>query len=84
MSKREQLRQKRREEARRRQMFVIAAVAVIAVAVVGALAYRSYQEANAPIGEIVTVEKETWPFAEGKTLSPGDAKVVVQEFADFQ
>ena len=84
MSKREQLRQKRQQAARRRQMIAIDGVAVVAVAIAGFLAYRSYQEANTPIGEIVTIEKETWPMADGKTLGSKDAKAVIQEFSDFQ
>ncbi len=80
MSKREQLRQKRQQEARRRQMIIIAGVVVIAVA---AVAFLVYQNAK-PIGEIVAIEKDTWPFADGKALGPQDSRVVIQEFSDFQ
>ncbi|MBF8284746.1 MAG: hypothetical protein HW378_3661, partial [Anaerolineales bacterium] len=37
-----------------------------------------------PVGAFVTPEPETWPFADGKALGPADAKVLIQEFSDFQ
>lgn len=80
MSKREELRRKRQQEARQRQLIVIAGVALVAVVAVGFLVYQNTR----PIGEITAIEKETWPFADGKALGPKDARVVIQEFSDFQ
>ncbi|MBM4422526.1 MAG: hypothetical protein FJ030_03930 [Chloroflexi bacterium] len=80
MSKREELRRKRQQEARQRRWMVIAGVALVAVAAAGFLVYQNTR----PIGEITTIEKETWPMAEGKALGPKDARVVILEFSDFQ
>jgi protein-disulfide isomerase len=37
-----------------------------------------------PIGTFTTVPTQTWPQADGKALGPKTAKVLVQEFGDFQ
>jgi flagellar basal body-associated protein FliL len=87
MSKREEMRRRRQQAARRNQLIIIVGIVVLAAAVVGYIAYQNYQIAleNArPIGAFVTPAPETWPFADGKALGPSDAKVVIQEFSDFQ
>lgn len=80
MSKRKELAQKRRERARRQQLAIIAAVVVVALLLIG---WSIYQNTR-PIGPIVEITKEAYPFANGKVLGSPAAKVVVQEFSDFQ
>ncbi len=80
MSKRDELRKKRQEAARRQQFAVIGAVAVLALVVAGIVIWPNLQ----PIGTIVTPEPEDRSLANGKTLGPADARVVVQEFSDFK
>jgi hypothetical protein len=80
MTKRKELQQKRARRARQRQLGVIGVVVAVALALIG---YSVYQNTR-PIGSIVQVEKESYPFADGKTLGSKDAPVVVQEFSDFQ
>ena len=87
MSKREELRKRRQQQARRTQLTIVAGIVVVAVAVVGYIAYQNYQttlENSKPVGAFVTPEPETWPFADGKALGPADAAVVIQLFSDFQ
>jgi uncharacterized membrane protein YebE (DUF533 family) len=87
MSKREEIRKRRQQQARRTQLTIVAGIVVVAVAVVGYIAYQNYQtslENSRPVGAFVTPEPETWPFADGKALGPADAKVLIQEFSDFQ
>ena len=87
MSKREEIRKKRRAQARRSQMTALGGILLVALAVTGYLIYDNYQkqqEAAKPIGAIVPVEKETYPFADGKVLGAPEAKVLIQEFSDFQ
>jgi uncharacterized membrane protein YebE (DUF533 family) len=87
MSKREEIRKRRQQQARRTQLTIVAGIVVVAVAVVGYIAYQNYQttlENSKPVGAFVTPEPETWPFADGKALGPADAKVLIQEFSDFQ
>jgi hypothetical protein len=87
MSKREELRRRRQQQARRTQLTLVGGIVVLAVAVVGYIAYQNYQtalESAKPVGAFVTVEKENWPFADGKALGPADAKVVILMFSDFQ
>ena len=87
MSKREELRKRRQQQARRTQLTIVAGIVVVAVAVVGYIAYQNYQttlENSKPVGAFVTPKPETWPFADGKALGPADAKVLIQEFSDFQ
>ena len=87
MSKREELRKRRQQEARRRQLTLMGFVALVAVAVAGYFIYQNYQkqlENAKPVGAFVTPQPETWPLADGKALGPTEAKVLVQEFSDFQ
>ena len=87
MSKREEIRKRRQQQARRTQLTIVAGIVVVAVAVVGYIAYQNYQtslENSRPVGAFVTPEPETWPFADGKALGPADAKVLIKEFSDFQ
>ncbi len=80
MSKREELRKRRQQQARRSQVTVLGGIVTLALAVTGYLIYQNTR----PIGEITLVEKESFPFADGKALGPADARVVIQEFSDFQ
>ena len=87
MSKREELRQRRQARTRRMQLQVVAGVALVAVAATGWLIYQDYQERAEdakPVGEFVTVEKETYPFAAGKVMGDPNAPVLLEEFSDFQ
>jgi protein-disulfide isomerase len=80
MSKREEMRLRRQKQVRQRQLLAVGAIVVIAVAVAGWLIYQSTR----PIGTFTTVPTQAWPQADGKALGPKTAKVLVQEFADFQ
>jgi protein-disulfide isomerase len=80
MSKREELRRRRQAQARRRQMIPIGVVAFVAIAFTGFLIYQNTR----PIGEIIPIEKETLPFAQGKSIGPEGASVTIQVFSDFQ
>ena len=80
MSKREEMRQRRLKQTRQRQLLIIGGIVVVALAVAGWLAYQNFK----PIGEFVPVATETWPTPDGKALGPAGAKVLIQEFADFQ
>ncbi len=73
MSKRTQIRQKRQRQGRLQTVFLIA-LAVIALGAVGYLVYQGAQ--SGPLAS-ATVDP-------GKTQGPANAKVVVQEFSDFQ
>jgi hypothetical protein len=84
MSKREELRRKRQEAARRQQLIVIGAVAVAAIAIAGLLAGPTLIANLQPVGTVVAPDPGTFPQANGKTLGPQDARVVVQEFSDFK
>jgi hypothetical protein len=87
MSKREELRRRRQQQARQTQLTIIAGIVVVALAVVGFIAYQNYQttlENAKPVGAFVTPVPETWPQADGKALGPANAKVLVQEYSDFQ
>ena len=80
MSKREELRKRRQQQARRSQTTVLGGIVILALAVTGYLIYQNTR----PIGEISLVEKESFPLADGKALGTADARVVIQEFSDFQ
>jgi protein-disulfide isomerase len=74
----------RRQRARNQQLIIIGGVVVVAVVLIGLSVARSAYENAQPVGNIIPIQKETYALANGKTLGAQDAKVVIQEFADFQ
>lgn len=87
MSKRDELRQRRQARARRTQLQMVAGVVLVALAGTGWLIYQNYQkqvEDAKPVGEFTPITKETYPFANGKSLGSPEATVVLEEFSDFQ
>ena len=75
MSKRTELRM-RQQRRNRFQSIFLAVLGVVALAVVGYLVYQGFQS-----GGVASPAAASDP---GKSVGPADAKVVVQEFADFQ
>lgn len=65
-------------------MILIGGVVLVAVAVVALLITLSPRPVPVTAGAFITPAPQTWPQANGKAMGPADAKVVVQEFADFQ
>ena len=91
MSKAQEIRQRRREaRTRQNQRRMLGGVALVAIAIAAFLIYQGMQVAqqqaeNAkPVGDFVTVEKEDFPLADGKSLGNPEARVVIKEFSDFQ
>lgn len=80
MSKREELRKKRQQETRRQQVTIIGVVAVVAVIIAGLLIIPNLT----PADEVIVPAAENFPQPDGKALGPKDAKVIIQEFSDFQ
>lgn len=80
MSKREEMRRRRQQKTRQRQLAVLGVITLIALAVTGWLIYQNTR----PLGEIITVEKKTWPFEDGKVLGAPEATVIALLYSDFQ
>jgi protein-disulfide isomerase len=80
MSKREEMRKRRQQATRQRMLIIGGVIVVVAIGVAGWLIYQNTR----PIGTFTTVATQTWPQADGTALGSKTAKVVVQEFADFQ
>lgn len=68
--------------ARRKRNFILGGVMLAAVIAVAFLILQGPKQPAA--GEYVTVAAQTWPNADGKSLGPAEAAVVITEFADFQ
>ncbi|MCS6909031.1 MAG: hypothetical protein NZM11_00440 [Anaerolineales bacterium] len=84
MSKREELRKRRQQQQRRRQMVAVGAVTVVVLLVVAVLIGPRLIQDMQPVGEIITPPEADYSLADGKALGPRDARVVIQEFSDFQ
>jgi len=72
--RREKIRARREARARRQMLYVIIGVAVLGVLVLVIL--NSQQT-----GALTPTER---PYAQGKTLGPATAPVVIEEYSDFQ
>jgi protein-disulfide isomerase len=85
MSKREEIRKRKQQQTRQRMLAVAGVIVVVAIGAAGWLIYQNYQN-TLPVaqGSFTTVPTQTWPQADGQALGPKGAKVLVQEFADFQ
>lgn len=80
MQKKRSIKQQRQEQARRKRLLTLGGIitaAVVLVAIMIAVNFR-------PIGSFIEVAKQEWPQADGSTLGPANAPVVLREFADFQ
>lgn len=87
MSKREELKKRRAKAARQQQLIIIGIITLLALVVVGGLAYPSLQTAQlsgTPAGTITPIVKQVFPQADGKALGPQEAQVVITVFSDFQ
>jgi protein-disulfide isomerase len=74
--------QKSKQPAKKNGLLIIGIVALLAVATVIGLVMAN--RPPAAIGEFTTVEKKTWPQANGKSMGAADATVVLREFSDYQ
>jgi len=85
MSKREEIRKRKQQQARQRMLAIAGVIVVIAIGVTAWLIYQNYQN-TLPVAQnsFTTVPTQTWPQADGKAIGPQSAKVLVQEFADFR
>lgn len=80
MSKREQIRERRKRERRRRTVTYLLVIAGIGAILTGLLILPNYL----PAGDIVEITPQTRPGAVGTTMGNPDASVVVEIFEDFQ
>jgi protein-disulfide isomerase len=80
MSKRDEMRRRRQQKTRQRQLGILGAVSLLAVTVTAWLIWQNTR----PIGDIVSIEPREWPMADGAALGPAGAPVLIQEFSDFQ
>jgi protein-disulfide isomerase len=84
MSKREELKKRRQAEARRRQLTVVGIVAVAAIGIAAFLIVPQIIENSKPVGEIIAITPQPYPYATGKVLGAPEAQVVIELFSDFQ
>lgn len=80
--KEKQRRLKAAQARRNRMLLIIGGVVVVAIIAVIILVLQNPRTQVA--GEFTTVPTKTWPEPNGVSMGPASAKVVVQEFADFQ
>lgn len=80
MSKRDELREKRRKQQSSQRIFWIIGIVVIAVAIAGVLIYPSLT----PIGDIKASTPLTRPNVNGLAMGDPNAKVKIELFSDFQ
>jgi len=80
MSKRQRMREKRQRQARMQRLGIIVIIVVGALLVAYALIYPNLKTA----GEIITVEPNPRPLAEGTAMGDPNAPVRIDVFEDFQ
>jgi protein-disulfide isomerase len=80
MGKREEIRKKRMQKARRQQRILIAVVVGIAVLITAIIIFQSLK----PVGEIKPLVARNHPQSDGLTMGDPNAPIVVEMFSDFQ
>ena len=80
MSKRQAMRAKRQRQARMQRFGMVGIITVGALLVAFTLIYPNLKS----VGEIVTVEPNPRPLADGTAMGDPDAPVVIDIFEDFQ
>lgn len=81
MSRRQAMRARRQRQARIQRLGIIGIIVVGALLVAAALIYPNLKSAT---GEIVTVEPNPRPLANGTAMGDPNAPVVIDVFEDFQ
>ena len=84
MSKKTELREKRRRQAKRRRTMTIGLIVVGALLVAFVLIYPSVQEATQPMREIVVPPHHEYPMPNDNSLGDPNAPVKIVEYSDFQ
>ncbi len=80
MGKRQDLRKKRAEQEKRKNILILIGVLGIALIIGGVIIY----DALKPIGEILPPPERSHPQAAGMAMGNPNASIVVEEFSDFQ
>src|SRR5512133_3970345 len=84
MSKRDELREKRRRAEKRNRIIWIGVITLVVVAIIAAFAVPAAVSALTPVGEIKTAAPNPRPQANGNNMGDPNAPVKVEEFSDFQ
>ncbi|HVN54131.1 MAG TPA: thioredoxin domain-containing protein [Anaerolineaceae bacterium] len=84
MSKRDELREKRRKAERRNRIVWIVVISIVVVAVVAAFVVPAAIDALTPVTDIKTITPKSHPQANGNSMGDPNAPVKVEEFSDFQ
>jgi protein-disulfide isomerase len=84
MSKREELREKKRRQQQRQRTIMIFGIAVVAVAFAAFLIIPGIVANSKPIGTIITVTPLPYPNAQKTSIGDPNAPVKVIEYSDFQ
>src|SRR5512146_2744064 len=84
MSKRDELREKRRRAESRNRIIWIGAIVLVALAVVAIFVVPGVINAATPVGAFKTITPNPRPQANGLSMGNPNAPVKVVEYADFQ
>ena len=84
ISKKQEIREKRRKKERQTRILTIAAVFLVAVLVIAVLAAPSIRSSLAPVAEIQAITSRNWPQSNDRAIGNPDAKVVVEVYEDFK
>lgn len=80
LSKRQELREKRRKQDQNQRLIIIAVIVVGALLIAAALIYPSFK----PVGAITEPEFVQRPQAEGNAMGDPNAPITLTEYSDFQ
>jgi protein-disulfide isomerase len=80
VSKRQAIREKRRQQQRRQRLYLILGIGAAALVIAGILIIPSL----APVGDVVKITPTTRPLEDGRALGDPNAPVVIEAYEDFQ
>ena len=82
--KRQLMKERREQQARRQRLITILVIVGIALILVAFIAVPAYQSATTPVGEFVEITPQAYPEIDGLTMGDPNAPVTIEIFEDFK
>jgi protein-disulfide isomerase len=84
LSRKEEMRQKRRRAQLRQRLIVFLMIGGVALLILALVIGPSVRDAVAPVGDITQITPQPRPMAEGRNMGDPNAPILMEVYSDFQ